>query len=74
MKKTELEGEVLKEVKLQLDQINGIKKSVENLSMSGYELERKMWKYIRKEFPDMSDNCSLETKDEKIIFTDRLSD
>lgn len=74
MKKTQLEGDLLTETKKQLDVVNSNKRMVEELAHSSFMAEKKLWQHIRKEFPNMSENCSLEQKGDDIFLIDRLND
>lgn len=74
MKTIQIEGELLTEVKKQLDTINSGKRMVDELANTTFHAEKKLWQHMRKEFPDMSENCSLDTRGDDIFLIDRLRD
>lgn len=74
MKKVILEGEFAEEVKKQHEQVIALRNSIENLSTSVFNVESNMWKHIKKEFPDISTNCTLRLEENKLILIDRFAD
>jgi hypothetical protein len=74
MKKIKIEGELKEEIKKQVDSVNAIRASIEDLSRRAFEMEKRMWKHLRKEFPGQSENCTLTNDGDDIILTDRLAD
>ena len=75
MKNVKLEGEFLVEVSKQIDAIDGMRKTIEDLSNTKLQLEKIMWKHIKKEYPELSDNCSISKIDiGEVLIVDRMSD
>ncbi len=74
MKKTSIEGELREEVQKQLDEISSQRKAVYAINAYVYEIEGRMWKQIKKEFPDISENTTITSVDDTIVLTDRLAD
>jgi hypothetical protein len=75
MKRTILTGEKAIETKKQLEDINAINASIKTLSTSVYKTEKKLWEFLKKEIPNMSENCTICINDDgDVVFTDRLSD
>ena len=74
MKRTILEGELGEEVKKQLDLITSYKKTIRTLSEDVNVSENKMWQYIRKEIPDISDSCYITEIDGQVLLVDRMKD
>lgn len=74
MKKTKLEGELNDDIKSQILSIGALKRTIENVSYSIHGAEDKMWKQIKKEFPDISENCSMGIENDVVVITDRLAD
>ena len=75
MKNVKLQGEFLVEVSKQIDAIDGMRKTIEDLSNTKLQLEKIMWKHIKKEYPELSDNCSISKIDiGEVLIVDRISD
>lgn len=74
MKTIILTGEIATETKKQIEQVNAIRESIKVLSLTAFELEKRMWKYLKKEIPTQSENCTLSVNEnEELVFIDRMA-
>ena len=74
MKTIKLEGELVTEVKKQFESIDGMRRTIEDLSTTKTIVEKSMWQFIKKVYPDLSDNCRIEKNETDIIIIDRMAD
>jgi hypothetical protein len=74
MKRIIIDGEVGEELKKQMNHLDALSKGMEDLALMKHELGTRMWKQIRKEYPDISENCSLSIIDGTALLVDRLND
>jgi len=74
MKRIIIEGEVGEEIKKQMNQINSLSKAMEDMAVTKYELEKRIWEQAKKEFPDISNNCTISIIDDVVLLLDRLKD
>lgn len=73
MKKTILTGEFAEEIIKQNNQIAGLRTAIDNMAQSAYYTEKEMWKHIKKEFPNISSNTTLNVADGVATLIDRLA-
>jgi hypothetical protein len=73
MKKIKLEGDFVEEIVKQMDQVNAYKNAISTISLAMYTAEKKMWEHLKKEMPDISDNCSLSNENGCVMLIDRLA-
>jgi hypothetical protein len=74
MKRIIIEGDVGEEVKKQMNYLDALSRAMEDMAMTKHELGKKMWEQVRKEYPDISDNCNLSIIDGVALLVDRIKD
>jgi len=74
MKRIIIDGEVGEEVKKQMIHLDALSQAMNDMAMTKHELGKRMWEHIRKEYPDISDNCNLSIIDGVALLVDRLKD
>ena len=72
MIRTEIKGKLKNTIKGKLFSIKAKKAMVDTLSKMIMKEEEALWKLLRKEFPESSNDCSLKESKKGIFHTDRL--
>ena len=70
MKQYKLKGKIRKQLKKKFKLINAKKRMVEILSDKIHEEEKRMWKMINNEIPNLSGHCDITNKKKKLVLTD----
>jgi hypothetical protein len=73
MKKIKLEGEFVEEIAKQMYQVNAYKNAISSITLAMYTVEKRMWEHLKKEMPNISNNCSLTNENGSIMLIDRLA-